>query len=94
MTGEITNETKGVAYIDGNHISNDRIYASSSLGYCPQINSLPETLSVEQCLKLYSTIRGVESNKISSCIENMLIVFKLIQYRKYLVQNLRWEIIK
>ncbi len=89
MTGEIYNETKGVAYIDGNNINEDRIDASVSLGYCPQINCLPDNLTVKQCLKLYATIRGVQSNKMSACIENMLIVFKLIDFKTTLIGNLR-----
>lgn len=44
---------KGHAYIDGKKIDLKKGLGKNKLGYVPQINPLPESLSVKECLQLW-----------------------------------------
>jgi ABC-type multidrug transport system ATPase subunit len=46
-------------------------------------------LTVEQSLKLFANLRGLESDFVSSTVNDMIKVFKLDEFRDKLVQDLR-----
>ena len=88
LTGEI-DSTSGNGFINGFDINKDRSSARRNLGFCPQYDYLPEYLTVEQSLKLFARLRGLETNFISSTVNDMIKVFKLEEFRNKLVQDLR-----
>jgi ABC-type multidrug transport system ATPase subunit len=89
LTGEI-DSTSGNAFINGYDINKSRFNAISNLGFCPQNDYLPEYLTVKQTLNLFSSLRGLENNLISTVVEEMINVFKLNEFSDKLVQNLRY----
>ena len=88
LTGEI-DATSGNGFINGFDINKQRSSARRSLGFCPQYDYLPEYLTVEQSLKLFANLRGLESEFVSSTVNDMIKVFKLEEFRDKLVQDLR-----
>ena len=90
LTGEI-NATSGNAYINGFDINKDRFNARRNLGFCPQYDYLPEYLTVEQSLFLFSRLRGIEGNQIKGIVSDMIKVFKLNEFSNKLVQDLRYK---
>jgi ABC-type multidrug transport system ATPase subunit len=88
LTGEI-DATSGNAFINGYDINKDTFNARKNLGFCPQFDYLPEFLTVKQTFKLFSNLRGLESKDIDTVIDEFIKVFKLKEFEKKLVQNLR-----
>lgn len=88
LTGEI-NATHGNAYINGYEINKNRFSARRNLGFCPQFDYLPEFLTVEQALKLFARLRGLDSSIIENVVNDMIKVFKLNEFTNKLVQDLR-----
>lgn len=87
LTGELT-ATSGEAFINGYDISKERSKARRSLGFCPQFDYLPEYLTVEETFQLYAGLRGLDSSKIPSILNDMIKVFKLNEMTKKRVQDL------
>ena len=88
LTGEL-NSTSGNAYINGYDINKNRFNARRSLGYCPQFDYLPEYLTVEESLTLFAKLRGLDDNGVKLSVSDLIKVFKLGEFSKKLVQNLR-----
>ena len=88
LTGEI-NATSGTAYINGFNINQSPFSARRNLGFCPQYDSLPEFLTVQQTLELFAGLRGLEGNLIAATVSEMINIFKLNEFSNKLVQNLR-----
>ena len=79
----------GDAYINGYNINKNRFKARRSLGYCPQYDYLPEFLTVEESFTLFAKLRGLEDKFIKICVDDLIKLFKLNEFSKKLVQNLR-----
>lgn len=85
-----TEPNLGDVYINGYSIQGSQSFARQNLGYCPQFDRLVEYLTVEETLKLFARLRGIEpilANKIS---KDMLDIFQLQEFKNTLVQNLRY----
>ena len=61
-------------------------WARKNLGYCPQFDKLPEYLTVNETLTLFSKLRGSYSTE--KIVDDMLNVFQLNEFERSLVQNL------
>ena len=88
MTGQIQ-ATSGNGFINEFDVNKDLSNARRSLSFYPQYDYLPEYMTVEQSLKLFPNLRGLESNFISSKVNDMIKVFKLEEFSNEIVQNLK-----
>ena len=91
-TGEI-NAYKGDILISGYSIRKQRYKARQNLGYCPQFDCLPEYLTVNETIKLFAELRGIDLKNAKTLSLDMLEIFQLKEFKNVLVQNLRLEII-
>ena len=55
----------------------------------PQFDYLPEFLTVKQTFKLFANLRGLELTTVDSVLNDFIQVFKLKEFEKKLVQDLR-----
>lgn len=58
--------TSGECEIQGHHVLQDAAAARRSLGICPQQNVLFGSLTVEEHLLLYASIKGIPGEGLSS----------------------------
>jgi ABC-type multidrug transport system ATPase subunit len=86
ITGEIEAD-RGEILIKGCNIKTNRNKARQNIGYCSQLDCLPESLNVEETLNLFAQLRGIKPHR--KAIEDMIGIFYLDEFRKTLVQNLR-----
>jgi ATP-binding cassette subfamily A (ABC1) protein 3 len=91
LTGDI-DSTDGTAFLNGYDINEDRFNAQRSIGFCPQYDYLPEYLTVEQTLKLFARLRGLDHVLIPYIVEDVITVFKLDEFKTKMVQDLRYKI--
>ena len=69
----------------------EREKARQNLGYCGQIDALPEYLNVKQTLFLYARLRGLEPETVvKRVVADTLAIFDLAEFKSALVQNLRF----
>jgi ABC-type multidrug transport system ATPase subunit len=87
-TGELE-PSQGDLFINGHSIRKQMYKARESLGYCPQFDSLPEFLTINETLRLYAELRGIEPDEAKSVTFEMLDMFRLNEFKNILVQNLR-----
>jgi ABC-type multidrug transport system ATPase subunit len=87
-TGELK-PTQGDLLINGHSIRKQMYKARESLGYCPQFDSLPEFLTINETLRLFAELRGIEPEEAKSVTFEMLEIFHLHEFKNILVQNLR-----
>ena len=81
----------GDVYINGYSIQGNQAMARQNLGYCPQFDRLVEYLTVDETLKMFSRLRGIEPGLADKISKDMLDIFQLQEFRNTLVQNLRYE---
>ncbi len=79
----------GDVYINGYSIQGNQALARQNLGYCPQFDRLVEYLNVDETLKMFSRLRGIEPDLADKICRDMLDIFQLQEFKKTLVQNLR-----
>jgi ABC-type multidrug transport system ATPase subunit len=89
LIGEL-NSTTGNVYINGHDIINDYSKARQYLGYCPQFDYLNDYLTVEETLKLFCQLRGLQASNILEIIKDIMLVFKLIEIRQKIIRNIRF----
>lgn len=87
LIGETT-PTSGNVFIGGIDLHKDFSKARQNLGYCPQFSYLPEFLIVEECLELFSDLKGVYSSFKYNIIEDLIRLFRLDEFRKKMVKHL------
>lgn len=85
ITGE-SEPNVGDVLINGYSIRARQFLARKNLGYCPQFDKLPEYLTVNETLTLFSKLRGSYSTE--KIVDDMLNVFQLTEFENSLVQNL------
>ncbi len=85
ITGE-SEPNVGDVLINGYSIRSRQFLARKNLGYCPQFDKLPEYLTVNETLTLFSKLRGSYSTE--KIVDDMLNVFQLNEFERSLVQNL------
>lgn len=72
-TGDVT--LKGVD-VDG-RVSG----VNSDVGICPQFNTIYETLTVEEHLKLFGRVKGLKGNDLKESIEYFMKIMQLVDYK-------------
>ncbi|GFW78823.1 ATP-binding cassette sub-family A member 3 [Trichonephila clavipes] len=87
LTGLYT-PTSGTASINGLDILTDTVRARRGLGVCPQHNVLYDTLTVEEHLKIYAAMKGVEWKNLNAEVTQTLNIVKLAEKRTELIKNL------
>ncbi|GFY44553.1 ATP-binding cassette sub-family A member 3 [Trichonephila inaurata madagascariensis] len=87
LTGLFT-PTSGTASINGLDILADTFNARRGLGVCPQHNVLFDTLTVEEHLKIYAAMKGVQWGNLNAEITQVLNILKLSEKRNELIKNL------
>ena len=89
LIGEL-NSTNGNVYINGHDILNEYSKARQYLGYCPQFDYLNDYLTVEETLKLFCQLRGLQATNILEIIKDLMLVFKLNKLRNKIIKNIRF----
>ncbi|GFV70897.1 ATP-binding cassette sub-family A member 3 [Trichonephila clavipes] len=87
LTGLFT-PTSGTASINGLDILADTFNARRGLGVCPQHNVLFDTLTVEEHLKIYAAMKGIQWGNLNAEITQVLNILKLSEKRNELIKNL------
>ncbi|KAK6165163.1 hypothetical protein SNE40_023607 [Patella caerulea] len=83
LTGFIP-AASGTALVNGYDIRKDIANVRSSLGLCPQHDILFDNLTVEEHLIFFAKLKGVESSKVKSEVEEMLQSINLLPKRNSL----------
>jgi ATP-binding cassette subfamily A (ABC1) protein 3 len=83
----------GDVYINGYSIQGNQSLARQNLGYCPQFDRLVEFLNVDETLKLFARLRGIEPTLADKISNDMLDIFQLQEFKSTLVQNLRYFLV-
>lgn len=87
LTGEYA-PTSGEAYLDGFNVISNLEEARENIGYCPQFDALSELLTCEEHIRLYCEIKGINGDKISELVTDLLDDLDLTEYRTYLAGTL------
>ncbi|CAI5727248.1 unnamed protein product [Peronospora destructor] len=58
------------------------------LGYCPQVDSLHDLLTVEEQLELYAQLKGIPSDRVKRAVDQKIEELDLVEYRTKLTQRL------
>lgn len=71
LTGLIT-ATSGTGYIYNNDIEKDMNEIRKLISVCPQHNILFDSLTVKEHLEMYARIKGMDEDKISDDVSNIV----------------------
>ncbi|KAK7788977.1 hypothetical protein R5R35_013988 [Gryllus longicercus] len=80
LTGAVV-PTHGVASIAGYRSDKQRSQYLSQIGYCPQHDALIESLTANEVLKMYGSLRGVPKIQLNSEVERWINMMGLREYR-------------
>ncbi|GFS92973.1 ATP-binding cassette sub-family A member 3 [Trichonephila clavipes] len=80
--------TSGTAFINGFDILTSTSKARRGLGVCPQHNVLFNCLTVEDHLKLYAAMKGVQWRNFDTKVTEVLSILKMSEKRNELIKNL------
>ena len=89
LIGEIK-PSYGEIFLNGFDMNTSYFKARKNIGYCPQFSHLPEFLTVQECLELFSNLKGLDQNTIPYILNDLVKLFKLNELSFKLVQNLRY----
>eukprot|EP01135_Chromosphaera_perkinsii_P003153 Nk52_evm42s236 gene=Nk52_evmTU42s236 len=64
--------TSGTAYVNGMDIATDMDEIRKNVGICPQYNVLFDRLTVEEHLRFYASVKGVDSSMIREEIDTLI----------------------
>ncbi|XP_058064618.1 phospholipid-transporting ATPase ABCA3-like, partial [Anopheles bellator] len=81
LTG-VYSPTSGTAFINGYDIRTDMEGVRSSLGLCPQHNVLFHEMTVEEHLKFFSRLKGVEKSAVPEEMDRYLNLLELTDKRR------------
>ncbi|XP_055936420.1 phospholipid-transporting ATPase ABCA1-like [Argiope bruennichi] len=87
LTGLYT-PTSGTASINGFDILKETANARGDFGICPQNNVLYDTLTVEEHLRIYAAMKGVQWSQLTNEATQVINILKLADKRHELVKNL------
>ena len=62
------------------------------MGYCPQNDAMFDYLTVEQTLKLFARLKGVESKQSDLAVNTLMKTLLIEQYKDKLYKNLRYNV--
>merc|ERR1719210_713661 len=62
----------GNIFVSGWNLQSHRDQARRHLGYCPQIDALPDKLTVRETLTFYARIRGVPVRLLGQTVDGMI----------------------
>ena len=78
----------GTAMVDNCVIPNDVQKAYKVLGYCPQFDVLFDFMTVEECLRFYGMIKGIDEKKLPEIINQCLDSLALTEHRHKYTKDL------
>ena len=62
------------------------------MGYCPQYDAMFDYLTVEQTLKLFARLKGVESKQSDLAVNTLMKTLLIEQYKDKLYKKLRYNV--
>eukprot|EP00330_Aristerostoma_sp_ATCC50986_P011300 CAMPEP_0114584812 /NCGR_PEP_ID=MMETSP0125-20121206/8446_1 /TAXON_ID=485358 ORGANISM="Aristerostoma sp., Strain ATCC 50986" /NCGR_SAMPLE_ID=MMETSP0125 /ASSEMBLY_ACC=CAM_ASM_000245 /LENGTH=146 /DNA_ID=CAMNT_0001779445 /DNA_START=2883 /DNA_END=3323 /DNA_ORIENTATION=- len=74
VTGMIP-RTKGTVLLNECHIDEDWTDLRPKMGICPQFNALWDSVEVEEHLKIYGNIKGLDSENLKESVDYLLKAF-------------------
>lgn len=80
--------TKGEITFDGNNIVKDSEFVKNNFGFATQDNSFYKDLTVEENLRFFGELYGLEKNYLNETIDRILKLVELIDVRKRLARQL------
>lgn len=81
-------KTSGTVKLEGKELSRELYDVFNETGICPQSNTLWESLTVEEHLRIYGHIKGLSQNEADEAIEYLLEAIGLVEYRDRPAENL------
>lgn len=72
--------TAGEIYVGGHNIQTELDEAFRSLGYCPQFDTIWETITLKQHLKCFSLIKGVPRNKVDNAVRHYMAALRVEEH--------------
>jgi ATP-binding cassette subfamily A (ABC1) protein 3 len=87
LTGEL-HPSSGQIFIGGSDVTQEQSKARTLIGYCPQFDCLNETLSVQEHLFLYSSLKGIPKHLAPELVQDILTELDLQSYKKQLAGRL------
>eukprot|EP00475_Leptophrys_vorax_P005671 TRINITY_DN13418_c0_g2_i1.p1 TRINITY_DN13418_c0_g2~~TRINITY_DN13418_c0_g2_i1.p1 ORF type:complete len:1145 (+),score=272.12 TRINITY_DN13418_c0_g2_i1:223-3435(+) len=72
--------TSGEAFLNGMNILTDRNDVRHLMGYCPQFDALIDNLTSREHLRLYASIKGVDSSQVESYVSDLIEQLGLSEY--------------
>jgi ABC-type multidrug transport system ATPase subunit len=72
--------TTGTALLGGYDIQKQGRSLRHLIGYCPQFDALLENLTAREQLRLYASIKGVQTSKIDRYVDDLISEIGLTEY--------------
>lgn len=88
LTGQ-TAISKGRIYIAGLHQRKQLKDVYQTVGYCPQLDALLNSLTCREAMQICARLRGIPTNKIKEYIEYVARTLDLMQHIDKKVKHLR-----
>lgn len=92
LTGQ-TAISKGRIYTTGLHQRKQLKDICQSIGYCPQFDSLLNSLTCRETMEMFARLRGIPGDKIKEYVEYMAKSFDFIQHIDKMIEHLRSALI-
>lgn len=80
LTGHVT-PTSGDAFVNGHSISKDMQSVRQQLGFCPQFDSLSESLTAHENLVMYARIKGIPLTLVNEVATQLVDLVGLKRFR-------------
>ncbi|KAI9353696.1 hypothetical protein BDR26DRAFT_849064 [Obelidium mucronatum] len=80
--------TSGSVYLNGWSIANNLSKAHEHMGYCPQVDALQDSHTVEEVICLYARIRGVPESQLADSVQGLMKRLDLLNDRTKLIAHL------
>jgi len=74
-------KTSGTVKLEGKELSRELYAVFNETGICPQSNTLWESLTIEEHLRIYAHIKGLSNTETEEAINYLLEAIGLVEYR-------------
>lgn len=82
-----TRMSSGEIYVTGIPVSQERTYARTRLGVCPQFDAM-DKMTVEEILSFYTRLRGLKSSEIKKHVDAIIEAVGVGRFRKRMANKL------